>query len=379
MADDGRGRYKIFLGMAAGVGKTYRMLQEGRAAQAAGRDVLIAYLEPHDRPETTAQAEGLEQLLRRRLEYRGTEVEELDLPAIFLRAPDLCLIDELAHTNAPGAEHRKRYEDIEDVLDAGIDVYSTVNVQHLESLNDRVAELTGVRVRETFPDRVLNDADEVVLVDLTPEALIQRLREGKVYPADRVAASLAGFFRVESLAALREVALREVAEEVESKRVAPAATDERLGTREEQQTAGATPASVADRILTLVTPAPSARRLVRRAWRSAQRLNATLDLLYVVKPGVSPQGDAREQLEALRRLASLLGARLHVEEGEDLVEVAARVAAERRITYVIMGEPRRRRGLGRLRESLPERLVRGLPGVDLRIVADHAREREAER
>lgn len=372
MPGNGRGRYKVFLGMAAGVGKTYRMLQEGQAARAAGRDVIVAYLEPHDRPETAAQADGLEQLPRRRLEYRGTEIEEMDLPAIFLRAPDLCLIDELAHTNAPGAEHRKRYEDIEDVLDAGIDVYSTVNVQHLESLNDRVAELTGVRVRETFPDGVLAAADEVVLVDLTPEALIQRLREGKVYPAERVAPSLAGFFRVESLAALREVALREVAEEVESKRVAPVL--EQVGTRDEHAD-GAAPDVVAERVLGLVRP--GSERLVRRAWRSAQRLGGTLDLLYVAKPG-SIQGAERERLEALRRLASLLGARLHVEEGEDLVAVAARVVAEHRITYVIMGEPRRRSGLGRLRESLPDRLIRGLPGVDLRIVADRRDERESD-
>ena len=181
-----RGRYKIFLGMAAGVGKTYRMLQEGKAEQSAGREVVIGYLEPHERPETELQAEGIERLPRRQVEHRGAVMEEMDLPAIFQRAPELCLIDELAHSNAPGLEHGKRYEDIEDVLDAGIDVFSTVNVQHLESLNDRVAELTGVRVRETFPDSVLASADEVVLVDLTPEALIGRLRAGKVYPAERV-------------------------------------------------------------------------------------------------------------------------------------------------------------------------------------------------
>ena len=192
---DVRGHYKIFLGMAAGVGKTYRMLQEGRAEQAAGRDVVIGYLEPHARQETEAQAVGLERLPRRAVEHRGSAVDEMDLPAIFQRAPDLCLIDELAHTNAPGLEHVKRHEDIDDVLDAGIDVFSTVNVQHLESLNDRVAELTGVRVRETFPDQVLGSADEVVLVDLTPEALIARMRAGKVYPPERVSAALNHFFR----------------------------------------------------------------------------------------------------------------------------------------------------------------------------------------
>jgi two-component system sensor histidine kinase KdpD len=367
MAASGRGRYKIFLGMAAGVGKTYRMLQEGRAAQAASRDVVIGYLEPHGRAETEAQAEGLERLPRRKVQYRGREMEEMDLPAIFHRAPELCLIDELAHSNVPGLEHAKRYEDIEDVLDAGIEVFSTVNVQHMESLNDQVFELTGVRVRETFPDQVLASADEVVLVDLTPEALIQRLREGRVYPPERVPTALDSFFRIENLAALREVALREVAEEVESKRlVSPV---EALGTREEALF-GEAPQPVAERILALVRPGPSAQRLLRRAWRSSQRLAAELDLLYVAPPGPPPRGDDREQLEALRRLASILGSELIVEEGDDVAEVTARVAGDRGTTYILMGQPRPRRGIRRLEETLPEQLIRRLPGVDVRIVAD---------
>src|SRR6476646_10540365 len=208
------GRYKIFLGMAAGVGKTYRMLQEGHAEADAGRDVAIGYLEPHRREETSAQARGLEVVLRRPVSIREVAVEEMDLQGVLRRAPELALIDELAHTNAPDLEHEKRYEDIATVLAAGIDVFSTVNVQHLESLNDQVAELTGVRVRETVPDSVLAGADEVVLIDLTPEALIQRLREGRVYPAERVGAALNGFFRIENLQALREVALLQVAEDV---------------------------------------------------------------------------------------------------------------------------------------------------------------------
>jgi len=374
MPTEGRGHYKIFLGMAAGVGKTYRMLQEGKAEQANRRDVVIGYLEPHDRPETEAQAEGLERLPRRAVEYRGSAVEEMDLPSIFQRAPDLCLIDELAHSNPPGLEHGKRYEDIEDVLDAGIDVFSTVNVQHLESLNDRVAELTGVRVRETFPDQVLTSADEVVLVDLTPEALIGRLRAGKVYPAERVPAALNNFFRVENLSALREVVLRQTAEEVESKRAAPAG--ELLGTREELL-ADEAPQAVAERVLAMVTPRPRSQRLVRRAWRSAQRLGAELDLLYVTKPGSPPRGDEREQLEALRGLASVLGAHLLVEEGDDLVDAAARVAAERGTTYVLIGQPQPHTGLRRFTESLPDRLLRKLPGVDVRIVADRSRRLEA--
>jgi two-component system sensor histidine kinase KdpD len=368
-----RGHYKIFLGMAAGVGKTYRMLQEGRAEEAAGRDVVIGYLEPHERRETEAQAVGLERLPRRPVEYRGSTVEEMDLPAIFQRAPDLCLIDELAHSNPPGLEHTKRYEDIEDVLDAGIDVFSTVNVQHLESLNDRVAELTGVRVRETFPDQVLGSADEVVLVDLTPEALIARLRAGKVYPAERVPAALNNFFRVENLSALREVVLRQTAEEVESKRSAPAG--EFLGTREELL-ADEAPQAVAERVLALVTPRARSQRLVRRAWRSSQRLGAELDLLYVSRPGSPPRGEEREQLEALRGLASVLGAHLLLEEADDLVDAAARVAAERGTTYVLIGQPQPHTGLRRFRESLPDRLLRKLPGVDVRVVADRSRRLE---
>jgi two-component system, OmpR family, sensor histidine kinase KdpD len=367
MAASGRGHYKIFLGMAAGVGKTYRMLQEGHAAKADGQEVVIGYLESHGRAETEAQAEGLERLPRRRVEYRGREIEEMDLPAIFHRAPELCLIDELAHSNVPGHEHGKRYEDIEDVLDAGIEVFSTVNVQHMESLNDQVFELTGVRVRETFPDSVLASADEVVLVDLTPEALVERLREGRVYPPERVPTALNSFFRIENLAALREVALRQVAEEVEAKRlVSPV---EALGTREEA-VFGEAPQPVAERILALVRPGPSAQRLVRRAWRSSQRLAAELDLLYVAPPGPPPRGEDREQLEALRRTASILGSQLIVEQGEDVAEVTSRVAADRGTTYVFMGQPRPRRGVRRLEESLPEQVIRKLPGVDVRIVAD---------
>src|ERR1044071_1257711 len=211
--------YKIFLGMAAGVGKTYRMLAEAQAQAEAGIDTVVGLLETHGRAETEALAEGLEVIPRRRVAYRGVSLEEMDLPAILARKPELCLIDELAHTNAPGLEHPKRYEDIADVLAAGIDVYSTVNVQHLESLNDQVAELTGVRVRETVPDSVLGEADEVVLIDLTPEALIALLRAGKIYPTQNIDAALNNFFKIENLAALREVSLRQVAQDVESKRL----------------------------------------------------------------------------------------------------------------------------------------------------------------
>jgi two-component system sensor histidine kinase KdpD len=333
--------------------------------------VAIGYLEPHERRETAAQAAGLEVVPRRRVVYRDVTLDEMDLPGLLARAPELCLIDELAHTNAPGLEHPKRCDDVADVLDAGIDVFSTVNVQHLESLNDRVAELTGTRVRETLPDGVLGSADEIVLVDLTPEALIQRLRAGKVYPGERVEAALNGFFKLENLAALREVALRQVAEDVEAKRL----TSEALAPRDDDgMLERAAPQAVGERLLALVKPKPASQRIVRRAWRSAQRLQAELDILWVAPHEPTP--DDREQLEALRRLATVLGAHLLLERGDDVAETVQRVAAERGTTYVLMGTPRPRNALRRLATpALPYRLLQLLPGVDLRIVADRSRRR----
>ena len=359
------GHHKIFLGMAAGVGKTYRALQEAQAEAELGRDVAIGVLETHDRAETARAAEGLRAIPPRTVEYRGTTLAEMDLPAILERAPELVMIDELAHSNAPGVEHPKRYEDVADVLAAGIDVFSTVNVQHLESLNDQVAALTGVRVRETMPDEVLANAYEVVLIDLTPEALLTRLREGKVYQPDRVPAALNGFFKVENLHALREVALRQVAEEVEAKRL----YRETMAVREERLF-GAAPALIAERLMALVPLSRAAEPVVRRAWRSSVRLGAELDVLVVRDPESPPTAGEREELETLRRIAAMLGAYLIVEEGDDEATVAARVARARGTTYIHIGRPPTRRGLGRLSEPLPMRLIRELPAVDVRIVAD---------
>jgi len=369
-----KGHHKIFLGMAAGVGKTYQMLREGQAEAENGRDVVIGYLEPHGRAETLAQAEGLETAPRRRVTYRDSVLEEMDLPGILRRRPELALIDELAHTNAPGLEHRKRYEDVEDVLAAGIDVFSTVNVQHLETLNDQVAELTGIRVRETVPDAVVGEADEVVLIDITPQSLIERLVAGKVYPAERVPAALNNFFKVENLAALREVALRQVAEEVESKRI-PVDGVGRPGDDRLMDTAA--PGAVGERLLALVTPSPRSQRVVRRAWRSAQRLGAELDILWVANHDAN--AEEREQLDALRQLASVLGAHLLIEHGDDVAAVAQRVANDRGTTYVLIGTPEPRGALRRLtRPALPDRLLEALPGVDLRIVADRTKRMKGE-
>jgi len=361
-----RGRYRILLGMAAGVGKTYRMLQEGRQAQTEGRDVVIGYLEPHDRPETSALAEGIEVVPRLNTGHGNLELEEMDADAVIRRAPEVALIDELAHTNAPGMRNEKRYQDIDEVLAAGIDVVSTVNIQHLESLNDAIAELTDVKVRETFPDRILEEADEVVLVDLTPAELQERLRAGKIYPRERAEVALQNFFRAERLSALRELALREVAEDVEARR----------------QTLVLDPRSqhaVAERVLVLVTPEPRSQRILRRAWRSAERLGAQLDALWVRNPAKQLSEEEQVSLAALRRLAIVLGAHFLEEEGDDLVATVRRFVYERGSTYVFVGTPDESRRREILRGSLVSALVRELPGVDIRVVANRADRPEAVR
>jgi two-component system, OmpR family, sensor histidine kinase KdpD len=354
-----RGRYRILLGMAAGVGKTYRMLQEGQQADREGLDVVIGYLEPHDRPETAALAVGLEQVPRLRSLQGNVELSELDVDAVIRRGPELALIDELAHTNGPEQRNAKRYEDIDEILTAAIDVTSTVNVQHLESLNDSVFELTGVRVRETFPDRILDEADEVVLVDLAPEALQERLRAGKVYPADRVDVALQNFFRLDNLAALRELVLRELADDVEARR----------------QLAVLDPLSqlaVGERILALVTPEPRSQRLLRRAWRSGQRLNSEIDALWVRQPGERLTDDEEVSLAALRRLASTLGVHFIEREAPSLVPAVKEFVRERGSTYVFVGTPDESRRQEILHGSLVSALVRELKGTDIRVVADRA-------
>ena len=283
----------------------------------------------------------------------------MDVDAVIRRAPELALIDELAHTNAPGLRNEKRYQDIDEVLDAGIDVISTVNVQHLESLNDAIFELTGVRVRETFPDRILDEADEVVLVDLTPEALQERLRAGKVYPprpgrGRRWRTSSAPT----SSSALRELALREVAEDVEARRQRGV-----LDPLSQQ--------AVAERVLALVEPQPKSQRILRRAWRSAQRLGAEIDALWVQQPG--RRARPRRRRRSWPRCAgspSSSASHFLEEEGDDLVATVRRVAAERGSTYVFVGTPdesRRREIFG---GSLLSRMVRELPGIDIRVVAE---------
>jgi two-component system sensor histidine kinase KdpD len=362
-----RGRLRIFFGASAGVGKTYAMLEAAQTMRHSGTDVAVGYVEPHGRIETERLMDGLERLPTLAVRYRGIVRQELDLDAALRRRPAILLVDELAHSNVVGGEppprHPKRWQDVEELLRAGINVWTTVNVQHLESLNDAVFELTNVRVRETFPDRILDEADQVVLVDLTPEELQERLQAGKVYPRERAEAALQNFFRHENLASLRELALREVAEDVEARR-RPRILDP-LGEK-----------PVAERILALITPQARSQRLMRRAWRSAQRLSADMDVLWVRRPEVKLTDEQRAQLAELRRLGIVLGAHFLEEESDDFVEAVRAVAADRGTTYVFLGTPDSRRREEVLKSSLVMRLVRALPGVDIRIVADPTRREE---
>lgn len=365
------GRHTVLLGMAPGVGKTYRALEDLRLARDAGRDAIVAVVETHGRRDTAARVGDLEILPRQQLTYHGVPSEELDLPGLLRRAPDIVLIDELAHTNVPGLEHEKRWQDVEATLAAGIDVISTVNVQHLESLNDQVAELTGIRVRETVPDRVLVEAEDVMVIDLPPEALLQRLRDGQIYRPERIAAALNNFFRVEQLAALREIALLQAAEEVGARRSRSPLSPCRPGDDPHgRSSSGETVGAVQERMLVLVSGRPSGQRVLRRAWRSARRLHAPLTILHVRHPGPPPRDDELRRIDAVADLARLLGITLRIDEDDDLTAAVARVVRELRITYVIVGLPRPARGLARLRRPLAVRFLDALPGVDVRFVAD---------
>jgi two-component system, OmpR family, sensor histidine kinase KdpD len=368
------GQHKVFLGMAVGVGKTYRMLEEGHVEVAKGHDVVIGLLETHDRPETAALAEGIEVIPRRRVPWRGSQFEELDLPALLRRAPAICLIDELAHTNTPGLEHRKRYEDVAELLAAGITVFSTVNVQHLESVAGRIGEQTGIVIQETVPDGVVDDADEVVVVDLSPEALRTRIAEGKVLPPGSVQRALEGFFNKENLAVLREIALLQVVEEVEAQRLDAETlnADERL--------ANHVAAARQRRFLGLIKPDLTANRIVRRAWTMAERLGGDLDLLWVttVEPAEDPE--ARRAVAELHRLAAVFGAHLFVETDRDVAAAVARVVAERRPTQIVMGTPHRhRRLLRRNPRSLVDEITARYPSLDIVLVGDPPGTDEAER
>lgn len=353
-----RGRLKVFLGAAAGVGKTYAMLELARLRQRQGIDVVVGWVETHGRAETEALLEGLEVLPARVHDHRGIGLREFDLDAALARRPQLLLVDELAHTNAPGARHAKRWQDVAELLAAGIDVVTAVNVQHVESLNDVIAQTTGVVVRETVPDRILDQAAEIELVDLPPEELLERLREGKVYIPPQAERALRGFFTRGNLIALREFALRRAAERVDA---------ELRAFKEDEGVTRVWP--VAERILVGVSPSPTASRVVRAAARMANRLGAEWIVASVERPGDLKQSEGdRERLEQTLRLAEQLGAETLALTGLKVSDEILALARRRNVTKIVVGKPAGPMWRYRLFGSVVDDLVRRSDEIDVYVI-----------
>jgi len=357
-----RGKLKIFLGYAAGVGKTYAMLEAARQRKNEGVDVVIGYVETHKRAETEALVEGLEVIPRRVVEYRGVQLTEMDIDAVTARHPTLVLVDELAHTNAPNSRHPKRYLDMKDLLDAGIDVYTTLNIQHLESLNDVVAQITGVLVRETIPDSVLDQASEIELIDLPPDELLNRLQDGKVYIPEQAARAIQDFFRKGNLTALREMTMRRAAERV----------DEQM--RAYMQTrfiSGPWPAT--ERLLVCISPSPLSEHLIRSTRRLADELKAEWIALYIETPtlaAIAPE--KRDRVAGILRLAEDLGARSYVLPSSGSINATSELimdfARKNNITKIIVGKPLRPRWQEFLRGSLVDKLIHKSGDLDIYVV-----------
>lgn len=349
-----RGQLRIYLGAAPGVGKTYAMLQEGRRRRDRGTDVVVAYVETHGRPNTAAQIGDLPVVPRTRYQYRGTSFEELDLDAVLARRPAVALVDELAHTNTPGLTHHKRWEDVEALLDAGIDVISTVNVQHLESLNDVVRHITGVAQRETVPDVVVRRAQQVELVDMTPEALRRRMAHGNIYGADRVDAALTNYFRPGNLAALRELALLWVADSVDESLHAYLEAHGIAGTWETRE-----------RIVVAVTGAPGGSELIRRAARMAARTRGRLLGVHVASASglLAPSGELEHHRDLLRDL----GGSYHEIVGDDVGQALAGFARAERATQLVLGASRRSRRQRLLHGNVIDRVLRHTGGPDVQV------------
>jgi two-component system, OmpR family, sensor histidine kinase KdpD len=370
-----RGRLRIYLGMAAGVGKTFAMLGEGRRRKARGTDVVIGYVETHKRPLTEELIDDLEIIPRKKVTYRGVTLEEMDVEAILARHPTIALVDELAHTNVPGSRNAKRYQDVEELLGAGIIVVSTLNIQHLEGLNDIVETITGVRQRETLPDRVLAEADEIELVDIAPEALRARLRHGNVYPPERAERALNNFFSVANLTALRELALRRTAEQTESK------LEELMrGQSGDEKPVWATTAT--ERVMVAFDERPHSSQLLREGWRLSSALKAPLLAVTVVpisparrRSGAGKETSPRPAGDLLHehiKLAEDLGAEVIQARGDNVAVELARIARERHITRIVIGQPARSRWHELIHGSVVNRLLRESIGADIQVVPDRA-------
>jgi len=365
-----RGRLKVFLGYAAGVGKTYQMLTEARDLKRRGIDVAIGYFEPHGRKETIALTEGLEVVPRKIIEYRGSRFEEMDTDAVLARYPEVAVVDEFPHTNVPGSQRLKRWEDVHVLLDAGIDVLTTMNVQHLESLNDQIWQSTGVRVRETIPDWVLKQADEVVMVDLTPGALLNRLARGVVYPPERARQALEHFFKESTLVALRELAMRQAAHAVES----------RLPEDEDAaQWAEAVPvvSPGLEHLLLVVTPDPSSAALIRRGRRVADYLRADCLAVYVTKTADFSDltSDEHESLERHLNFARGLRIETRILEGTDIAEAIVRFARLHGVTQIFVTRQKSSALRSWFASAFVQRIVNLARDMQVTVVADRSARR----
>lgn len=370
-----RGRLRIYLAAAAGAGKTYAMLNEGHRRAKRGRDVVIGYVETHRRAQTEAQLGTLKIIPRQQIAYRGVTLEEMDNAAILAQHPRVVLVDELAHTNAPGSKHAKRYQDVEELLNAGIDVVTTLNIQHLESLNDLVESITGVRVRETLPDRMLDQADEVELIDISPHALRQRMLHGNIYSADRIEPALTNFFREGNLTALRELALRRTAEKTESQ------LHQYMTNHSIKQSWPTT-----ERVLVGFDHRPHTRQVLRDAWRLAHGLHADLIAICIQPEGyvalssrligflkygknaIRQRERSRQRLTEHAIFAEDLGAEVIQTKSHDIARTLVEIVKERQITQIVLGQPARSRWEEILRGSMINHLLRLDVGVDIHLV-----------
>ena len=357
-----RGRLRLYLGMAPGVGKTYRMLEEGHRRLERGTDIVVGFVEVHGRPRTAALLEGLEILPRVRVAYQGVQVEEMDTAAIIARHPEVALIDELAHTNVPGSAHEKRWQDVELIRDAGIDVISTCNVQHLESVADAVATIVGAPVNERLPDEVVETADEVELVDMSPHALRQRIRHGNVYPPERARVALDRFFTEPNLTALRELSLRFVTR----------AVDEQLEEIVSEQGLDRL-RPVSERVLVLVDERPISRRALRRGAMLASALGAGLSAAVIVTPAIERLSfDRARDLQEHLDYATDLGAQVVQHPARDLATGLVELGKGMRVTHVVMGRESRRSIAKRLGPDLSEQLLDQLPEIEVHLVGEGA-------
>lgn len=357
--DQQRGKLKVYLGSSPGVGKTYAMLVEGNRLKRRGVDVVVGYVEPHERPETTVQIGDLEIIPPRTVQYHGIALQEMDLDAVLARKPTVALVDELAHTNAPGSKNRKRYEDIQDLISAGINVISTVNIQHLESLYNIVEQATGVRVKERIPDEIVAQADQIVNVDLPAEDLLDRLELGKIYPKERVKAAMANFFTKTNLTRLREMTLSESANYLDRQQ------------RETTDVSGPNVSAMGQVMVAISSRGPDAGKLLRKTARLAAQLNGTWYAVYVQTPEESAIKIAAEDQRRVNdtlETAQKMGGLVIVLKNEDVADALIAFAREYGITHIIVGRPGQKRRWQLFRSSLHNVLIKALPDVDFIIV-----------